>query len=74
MSTQTASISPAPPFEPLIDPKRAGQLLGVHAKTILKMARAREVPAVRIGKHWRFRASHLDSYVRDRLQSPGQPA
>jgi excisionase family DNA binding protein len=59
-------------FEPLIDSKRAGRLLGVHPKTVQKMARAGRLPGIRIGKHWRFRESDLDSWIRCGLHS--QPA
>jgi excisionase family DNA binding protein len=72
--TQTAPIVPLTTFEPLLNPQEAGGLLGIHAKTLLKMARANEVPGIRIGKHWRFRASLLNTYIADRLQSSGQPA
>ena len=73
LSTQTAPIVPMTAFEPLLNPQQAGGLLEIHAKTLLKMARANEVPGIRIGKHWRFRASLLNTYIAERLQSSGQP-
>jgi len=51
-------------FEPLITSENAAQLLGIHPKTVQQMAREGRIPAVRIGKFWRFRKSDLDSWVR----------
>jgi excisionase family DNA binding protein len=51
-------------FEPLLDSQEAAKLLDIHPKTLVQMARRGEIPAVRIGKFWRFRASVLDSWVR----------
>jgi len=44
-------------FEPLIDNVAAAELLKIHPKSLQRMARRGEVPAVRIGRYWRFRAS-----------------
>jgi excisionase family DNA binding protein len=56
-------------FEQLLDSQEAARLLGIHPKTLKQMARRGEVPAVRIGKFWRFRASALDSWVRSAVDS-----
>jgi excisionase family DNA binding protein len=73
-SSEAATLAPTVTFEPLINPAEAGSLLGVHAKTAIKMARAKLIPGIRIGKHWRFRASWLNAYIANQLQSSGQPA
>ena len=73
-SSEAATLAPPVTFEPLINPAEAGSLLGVHAKTAIKMARAKLIPGIRIGKHWRFRASWLNAYIADQLKSSGQPA
>jgi len=59
-------------FEPLMSEAQAGELLGLHPKTVQRLARRGEIPAVRIGRYWRFRASSLNTWVE--LQSTGQPA
>jgi excisionase family DNA binding protein len=59
-------------FEPLLGVPEAAKLLGIHPKTLQAMARAGSVPCVRFGKYWRFRASVLDAWVRDRLTSDHQ--
>ena len=54
-------------FEPLLDSEDAAKLLRIHPKTLQKLARNGEIQAVRIGKLWRFRASHLNDWVNSRL-------
>jgi len=43
-------------FEPLLKTEQAASLLGLHPKTLQKLARQGKVPATRIGDLWRFRA------------------
>jgi excisionase family DNA binding protein len=57
------------PFEPLLDTQRAAALLGIHPKTLQKLARAGTVPCHRIGDLWRFRASELDTWLRTGINS-----
>ena len=56
-------------FEPLIDAEQAAKLLGIHPKTLQKMAREGRVPRIRVGKFWRFRRSELDSWLRAEVDS-----
>lgn len=50
-------------FEPLLSDTQASELLGLHAKTVQRMARRGELPAIRIGRYWRFRASELNAWL-----------
>jgi len=61
-----------PQFEPLLSQVQAGELLQLHEKTVARMARLGQLPAVRIGRYWRFRASTLNQWVD--LQSTRQSA
>jgi excisionase family DNA binding protein len=64
-----------PKFEPLLDDKQASALLGgIHVKTLQRLARTGKVPAYRVGRFWRYRASELDSWLRSKVNSPRQPA
>lgn len=56
-------------FEPLLDTREAAALLGIHPKTLQKLARSQRVPCVRIGKTWAFRASALDGWLKAKLAS-----
>jgi excisionase family DNA binding protein len=52
-------------FEPLLDDNQAALLLGgLHPKTVQRMARRGQVPAFRVGKYWRYRASELDEWLK----------
>jgi hypothetical protein len=37
------------------------------------MAKRGEVPALKVGKFWRYRATTLDAWINSRLQSGSQP-
>jgi excisionase family DNA binding protein len=59
-------------FEPLLNLQEAARLLGMHWKTLEILARKGTVPAVKLGKRWRFRASSINDWLTARFQ-PGQP-
>ena|ERR1700719_1865501 len=64
-----------PQFEPLLDDGHASALLGgIHPKTLQRLARNRQVPAYRVGRYWRYRASELDEWLRTKVNSVRQPA
>jgi excisionase family DNA binding protein len=56
-------------FEPLLKTPQAARLLGIHPKTLQKLAREGKVPAIRIGDLWRFRATELDLWLRNAISS-----
>ena len=59
-------------FEPLTDADEVAKLLGLHPKTVQSMARAGKIPAIRVGKFWRFRKSEIDRWLRhDEVNYPG---
>lgn len=58
-----------PGFERLLDLHEAAAILGVHWKTLEGMARSRKVPALKVGKRWRFRLSSLNAWLEDGLNS-----
>jgi excisionase family DNA binding protein len=60
-------------FEPLLDDKQAGKMLGLHPKTLQRLARRGDIPAIRIGRYWRFRASTLDQWIENQ-QTGGHDA
>ena len=55
--------------EPLIDAKTAAQILNLHERTVKEMAASGRLPAMRLGRLWRFRASTLDKWAEDNLLS-----
>lgn len=59
-------------WEPLLTPAEAAALLRVHPKTALRFARSQGLPAIRVGKHWRFRESDLTSWADSQVESSRQ--
>jgi excisionase family DNA binding protein len=60
-------------FEPLLSHKEAAALLAINRETLRRMAVRGEVPALKVGRFWKYRASVLDSWVSSRLRCPGLP-
>jgi excisionase family DNA binding protein len=61
--------SASPSFERLLDLREAAAILGIHWKTLEGMARSRRVPALKVGKRWRFRLSSLNTWLENELDS-----
>lgn len=66
------SISARPIWEPLLTSEEAADRFRVHPKTVIRMARNHDLPAVRIGKLWRFRESDLARWAEDQVESTRQ--
>jgi excisionase family DNA binding protein len=60
-------------IETLLTSKEASQVLKIHPKVLERMAKRGEVPALKVGKFWRYRATTLDAWINSRLQSGSQP-
>jgi len=60
-------------FGPLWHPSDVATYLGIHEKTVIKMARKQQLPALRLGKHWRFRRADLVSWTASQVNSSCQP-
>jgi excisionase family DNA binding protein len=61
-------------WEPLLTPIEAAELLRIHPKTALRMARCHGIPAIRLGKHWRFRACDLRAWAESQIQPCVEPS
>jgi len=55
-------------FEPLLDVVEAAMLLRMHPRTLRAKARKRIIPAIQVGRRWRFRVSTLNTWL-ERLPS-----
>ena len=61
-------------FEPLLTAEQAARILGgIHPKTLMRMARRREVPAIKLGRYWFFRTSALNAWVEVSSTGPCVP-
>lgn len=56
-----------------MDSNEAGAFLGVHPKTINRLARMGQIPAFRIGKLWRYRISDLTEWADSKVNFRSQP-
>lgn len=54
-------------FEPLLNLQQAAKLLKLHPDTLKRKAHRGEIPGVKVGRSWRFRASRLDAWIKYRL-------
>ena len=59
-------------WEPLLTPIEAAELLRIHPKTALRLARNHGIPAIRLGKHWRFRACDLNVWAESQIEPCGE--
>lgn len=46
----------------VLNAHQAGEFMGAHVETVRRLARRHEIPAFKIGKDWRFRASALQHW------------
>ena len=53
---------------PLLRPLQAAQMLGINRYTLERMAREQYVPAIKIGKLWRFRQSDLEAWIESKVR------
>jgi len=60
-------------IEVLLTSKEASQVLKIHPEVLERMAKRGEVPALKVGKFWRYRATTLDAWISSRLQPGRQP-
>ena len=61
-------IVPMPVSEPLIDAKAAATILSTSSATACRKAAAGELPAIKIGRVWRCKASMLQRWIDDGMQ------
>ncbi len=59
--------------EILLTSSEASQVLRIHPKVLERMAKRGEVPALKVGKFWRYSSAALDDWIQSRLQSDRQP-
>lgn len=69
VSTKRPSSSDRVVPERLIDSEEAAAIIGIHPKTLQKMARRGQIRGVHVGKLWRFRASTIEEWIAHELAS-----
>ena len=56
-------------FEPLYDSSEIASQCGVSEKSLHRWARLGQIPAVKMGRLWRFRKSAIDEWINSRMAS-----
>jgi excisionase family DNA binding protein len=59
--------------EALLTSREAAEVLKIHPKVLERMAKRGEVPALKVGKFWRYSSAALDAWIQSRLESSRQP-
>jgi excisionase family DNA binding protein len=54
----------------MISAKQAGDMLGLSAKTVIRMVDSGELPGYKINYVWRFRRSEIEEYISSRRYNP----
>jgi excisionase family DNA binding protein len=49
--------------ETLLDTVEAAAVMKIHPKTLRKLARRGRIHGIRVGKLWRFHASHIQDWI-----------
>lgn len=68
-----AGGDPRPTIERLLTSDEVGAILCIHPKVVERMAKRGDLPGLKVGKFWRYRASSLDGWIDSRLESFRQP-
>ena len=51
----------------LLTSREAAKVLKIHPKVLERMAKRREIPALKVGKFWRYSSAVLDAWIKSRL-------
>lgn len=68
----TDSVPESHFLKPLLNSQQVGEILSLCPKVIERMARGGEIPALKVGKFWRYRAAELDAWIGAQLSSNHQ--
>jgi excisionase family DNA binding protein len=69
LSSPTSDVFPLSEYrrERLLSSIEAAAVLGIHPKTLQRMARSGQIRGIRVGKLWRFRCSDIDMWIERKL-------
>ena len=71
LSPPTSDVFPLSEYrhQRLLSSIEAAAVLGIHPKTLQRMARSVQIRGIRVGKLWRFRRSEIDMWIERKLAS-----
>ena len=50
-------------MDKLLTPAEVGEILGVHPKTVMRLAARGELPGRRVGRYWRFAEKNIAAWI-----------
>jgi excisionase family DNA binding protein len=56
------------PLSEILTVEEVAEFLKVHASTIYKLLKRREIPAFRVGADWRFHTVQIEEWVKSRTR------
>ncbi len=59
--------------EPFLTTEEVLEYLQVNLRTVYRLIKAGKIPAVRVGRQWRFRRSDLDAWLERQAARPARP-
>lgn len=54
---------------PLLTPDQVSVLLGIPRLTVIRQSKAGKIPALKLGRCYRYRSSTIDSWLREQEQA-----
>ena len=51
------------PIQPLLTPEQVASILGLTRLAVIRASRSGRIPAVRIGRVWRYRPESIQAWV-----------
>jgi len=61
-------------MEEYLTAKQVAEYLQVKPLTIYQWAREEKIPAIKIGRIWRFKKNAIDAFLEEQLQNKGNKA
>lgn len=52
----------------ILDAAQVGEMLHVHARTVIRLANQAKLPGFKVGDQWRFRREAINQYIREQEQ------
>ncbi len=48
----------------VLDAEAVGRMLGIHPRTVIRLAKDKKLPGFRVGGQWRFRRETIEEYIK----------
>ncbi len=55
-------------IDDILDADQVGQMLHIHPRTIVRLAKQGKIPGFKVGSQWRFRKEAINEYIRNQEQ------